>query len=269
VEAGAYGAPVAVDDEVGTDRTGVRVFAFGRAAPGQTEDDFHAAWRAVHEGLLGDPACRPSIRSIELFRRLPDDPAARPPAAASDGPMGNGYDGVAVLTVDDLDAFDAVRRAAAPAAPAAPAVSPGGDGGGLWYGDGDVAWVVTRAPDLIVGPPGGDPSASIVFFCILRRHDGWTLDAFHDHWLHQHADILRTNPALRDPLRGYEQHHGIGGPDARFDGVTQQWFETLAERDAGLASPAHREHEAPDVATFLDPVEMFWILTERAGVLVP
>jgi hypothetical protein len=51
--------------------------------------------------------------------------------------------------------------------------------------------------------------------------------------------------------------------------VTQQWFATLAERDAGLASAAHREREAPDVAAFLDPVEMFWMLTERSGALFP
>ena len=81
--------------------------------------------------------------------------------------------------------------------------------------------------------------------CILRRNAALDLDTFHDHWLHHHGGLFQDIPELREPLLGYDQNHGLRDPDAAFDGVTEQWFESLDTFVKSLSVPAVTEQGEP------------------------
>jgi EthD domain len=128
------------------------------------------------------------------------------------------------------------------------------------FRDASVAAVLTGAPHVIVGPAGGEPSSKASLICILRRASGMDLGTFHDHWLHHHGGLFQAQPELRDPLLGYEQNHGLDIGGAEYDGVTQQWFASFGTWSASLERAAHAEIVAPDVAYFLDPERIHFIV---------
>ena len=66
----------------------------------------------------------------------------------------------------------------------------------------EVASVLTGVPDLIVGPPGGDPESGCSLICILHRAPGMDLATFHPHWREHHGGLFQNIPELRDPLLG-------------------------------------------------------------------
>ena len=104
--------------------------------------------------------------------------------------------------------------------------------------------------------------------CILRRNAALELDAFHKHWTEHHGGMFQTVPELRDPLWGYDQNHGLRDPEAAFDGLTEQWFESLDSFVESLSAPAVRDSVNPDVAYMLDPASIHFVMTGRPTVLV-
>jgi hypothetical protein len=61
-------------------------------------------------------------------------------------------------------------------------------------------------------------------------------------------------------MLGYEQNHGVEGPEAAFDGVTQQWFTSLETFVTSTQVPAFSELVTPDTAYFLDPAHLHFIM---------
>ena len=104
--------------------------------------------------------------------------------------------------------------------------------------------------------------------CILRRNEALDLDTFHEHWTTNHGGIFQTIPELTDPLLGYEQNHGLRDPNAAFDGVTEQWFESLDTFVESLAAPAHADVVSPDVAYMLDPSSINFIMAGKPTVVI-
>ena len=49
--------------------------------------------------------------------------------------------------------------------------------------------------------------------------------------------------------------------------MTEQWFESVEEFYASLREPDYAEIEA-DIAKFLDPDRLVWILTEEPNVVI-
>ena len=125
---------------------------------------------------------------------------------------------------------------------------------------GPTASVLTGPPDLIVGPPGGVPGSDASLICILRRTPEMDLAEFHDHWLRHHGGLFQTIPELTGPLRGYEQNHGLDVEGAQYDGVTQQWFDSLDAFFASVEVPAFADLVAPDTAYFLDASRIHFIM---------
>ncbi len=236
----------------------VKLFGFLKRAPGTTLAAFADYWERQHApAFAAIPAVAKHVRRYELYHRLAaDEERARSDLEVADA----GFDGVAVQWFDGLDALQAVR--ADPARQRLTAED------GPRYRDARAASVVTRAPDVIVGPPGGRPDAGMTLICILRRKPGLDLPEFHDHWLRHHGGLFQDIPELHDPLWGYEQNHGLDLPDASFDGVTQQWFASLTEWTRSLEAPAHREVVDPDVASFLDPEGVHFVVAGRPTVVI-
>ena len=57
-------------------------------------------------------------------------------------------------------------------------------------------------------------------------------------------------------------------PDAAFDGVTEQWFESLDSFVESLAAPSFADVVSPDVAYMLDPASINFIMAGRPTVVI-
>ena len=236
----------------------VKVFAFIKRREGTGREEFHRHWEERHARFIAEaPELARHVRRYELHHRLvADEGRERAGIEVPDA----GFDGVAIQWFDSLSDLEALRddptfrEFAAADAPR--------------YRDPYVASVVTRAPDVIVGPAGGAPDAGMSMICILRRASGSALDEFHEHWLRHHGGLFQTIPELREPLLGYEQNHGLDLPGAEFDGVTQQWFASLDAWTESLAVPAHHEIVEPDVASLLDPNAIHFVIAGPPTVVI-
>jgi uncharacterized protein (TIGR02118 family) len=82
---------------------------------------------------------------------------------------------------------------------------------------------------------------------LVRRKDGLSVEAFVEHWLGPHAEIIRTMPGLR----GYRVDVITDwlGDEERWDGVGELWFDTREDLDAAFAAVA--DELAADRASFL------------------
>jgi hypothetical protein len=210
--------------------------------PFGTWADERSVWLADH------PSLGRRLRRHDLFRRVPvgvvDD--------GSDILMPDtGFAAVSVQWFDSL--ADVEEWRADPAAAELAALD------GQFRGP-EVASVLTGAPDLIVGPPGGDPESGCSLICILHRAPGMDLATFHPHWREHHGGLFQNIPELRDPLLGYEQNHGLDIAGATYDGVTQQWFASVDAWATSLQVRSHPEVVADDIAYFLDPDRLHFII---------
>jgi uncharacterized protein (TIGR02118 family) len=236
----------------------VKVFAFLKRRAGTSSAAFHEYWTQRHAPFFAEtPEVRRHLIHYELYHRLAsDEDRARNDLEAADV----GFDGVAVQWFDNLAEVQAMR--------AEPSFLDFSAADAPRYREPGIASVITRAPDIIVGPPGGSAEAGMSLICILRRTRGMDLTEFHEHWLHHHGSLFQTIPELRDPLLGYEQNHGLDLADATFDGLTQQWFVSLEAWTQSLEAPAHHDVVAPDVASFLDPEGIFFVVAGPPTVVI-
>jgi hypothetical protein len=228
----------------------IKRFAFVRRLPELGIERFHAYWREVHAPALVDsPDLRKLLRRYELLHRLPGDYERARHSAEVLGPQ---WDGVAVQwfeTLADCEAFLAHPERLAIAARDVPR-----------FCVAESASVITREPDAIVARPGARERAGLRLVCILRRHPSLGLPEFHAHWRLHHGGLFRDVPELNEPLLGYDQNHGLDLPGAEYDGVTEQWFESLPAWLRSLDVPAQRARVEPDVARMLDPASIQFIL---------
>jgi uncharacterized protein (TIGR02118 family) len=235
---------------------GIKLFTFGRRRAGLSTEEFHAYWRDEHARLLADePTLRRHVRRFELNHRLPEDYGRDRFRPAEAGP---GYDGVAVLWFDSMDAFQAMLAEPAHAAVAAD---------GAEFREDAQLLVFTHDPDVIVG--GRDRStAGAKMLCILRRHPDYEQPAFHEHWLHHHGGLFQDVAELNEPLLGYDQNHGLDLPGAAFDGVTEQWFASYDTFLGSLQVEAVERLVNPDVASFLDPTSLEFVMAGPPTVVI-
>jgi hypothetical protein len=234
---------------------GIKVFEFIRRADGVEVEDFERAWREHAHRIAGTPDLTRHIERLELNHRLPED-RGRPRHTLEVADAG--FDGVAVSWFATLDACQALH-----AEPEFVRLTAAAE---RFLRPSSVS-VITRDPEVIVDKPGRD-RAGAKLLCILRHRDGLRLDEFHEHWLRVHGSLFQDIPELNDPLLGYDQNHGIDLPGAPFDGVTEQWFASLDAHVRSLDAPAHRSVVEPDVASFLDPPSIHFIMAGRPTVAI-
>ncbi len=235
---------------------GIKVFEFLRRKAGTTREQFHTDWRDVHGPMLAnDPDLRRHVQRYELNHRLPLDAGReRTEAEVRD----DGWDGVAVLWFDSMDELRALS--AEPGMAAIRERAPG-------LHEDERLIVVTEDPEIIISTPSRD-QAGAKMLCILRRNAALDLDTFHHHWLTHHGALFQNIPGLREPLLGYDQNHGLRDPSAAFDGVTEQWFESLDTFVQSLSVPEVADTVNPDVAYMLDPASIHFVMTGQPTVVI-
>jgi hypothetical protein len=235
----------------------IKYFAFVKRRAGMPATEFHDYWEHQHAKHLAEtPEISRHIRRYELHHRIDDGGRERNEVEVDDG----GFDGVSILWFDNLEELHAMAEE--------PKLKEWSDADVAKFRDPFVASVVTHVGNVIVEPAGGAPEAGMSLICILRHNAAYTLPDFHEHWLLHHGALFQDIPELHDPLLGYEQNHGVDLPDAQFDGVTQQWFESLEAWTKSLEAPAHRDVVEPDVASFLDLESIYFVLGGRPTVMI-
>ena len=237
----------------------IKLFSFVRRLPGLTPEQFQAHWADVHAQHIADtPAIARHVRRYELNQRLPEDYARDRHTHEVEGD--DAYDGVAVFWFAGLDAFHAF--AAEPALREFSAE----DVPKFKYAEGPT--VLTAEPDVIVERPHGREDAGLKMTCILRRHPALDRETYHRHWLEHHGGLFQDVAELRDPLYAYDQNHGLDVPGATYDGVSEQWFESLPAWVASLDVPAVPEKVNPDTAYFLDLSAIRFVLSGPPRVVI-
>jgi len=227
----------------------VKLFEFLRAPGGSADPHARDRWVEERTEWLGRrPELGRHLVRHDLYERVPVGVVDE----GSEVVMPDtGFEAVSVQFFDTLAGYEAFG--AAPEAGELAALD-------ARFRDGPVASVLTGPPEVITGPPGGDPESGCSLLCILHRAPGLDLATFHDHWLHHHGGLFQDIPELRDPLLGYEQNHGLDRPGAEYDGVTQQWFASVDAWTASVEVAAHADVVGPDIAYFLDPARLHFLV---------
>jgi uncharacterized protein (TIGR02118 family) len=107
--------------------------------------------------------------------------------------------------------------------------------------------------------------------CLIRRKEGMSPEEFHAYWRDQHGPLVLSTRSGSHVLR-YEQHHrplSDYGPndDGQYDGVTEQWFESMAEYQAHIAEKDFADVWA-DLPKFLDVDRLAFVVTEEPVVIL-
>lgn len=107
--------------------------------------------------------------------------------------------------------------------------------------------------------------------CLVRRKPGMTPAEFHTYWRDRHGPLVLHSGHGRHVLR-YEQHHRPleqypEVDDGGYDGVTEQWFASMADYEASLAE-ADFATVWEDLARFLDVDRLAFVVTEEPVVLL-
>ncbi|HEX6421213.1 MAG TPA: EthD domain-containing protein [Acidimicrobiales bacterium] len=109
---------------------------------------------------------------------------------------------------------------------------------------------------------------------LLRRNPDLTADEFHAHWRDVHAAKILSVPRIREWVVRYEQHTRLTavpghwtGSDG-FDGVTLQWYRTLADFEAMIGDPDYQRIVGPDERYLLDLANSVYLLTEEPRTVI-
>jgi uncharacterized protein (TIGR02118 family) len=107
--------------------------------------------------------------------------------------------------------------------------------------------------------------------CLVRRKAGMSPADFHTYWRETHGPLVASTKSGSHVIR-YVQHHRSlddysGDDDPGYDGVTEQWFDSMDEYRAHIAEPDFARVWA-DVESFLDTDRLEFVVTEEQVVIV-
>jgi hypothetical protein len=233
----------------------LKCFTFVRRAEGVSLNEFGDLWRDWHARWLGGTnELRRHVARCELnLRLLADAQRQRGRGEVAD----SGFDGVEVLWFDSLPELEALHTAPRWSDALAAAT----------FTDGASVSTVTHEPDVIIDTERR-PEAEVKLLSIFRRSSNLDLSTFHEHWRSHHGGLFRDVAELNQFVIGYDQNHSIAAPGLEFDGVTEQWFASLDSFAQFVASPARHNMVEPDVAYFLDPANIHFLLAEPETAVI-
>jgi uncharacterized protein (TIGR02118 family) len=107
--------------------------------------------------------------------------------------------------------------------------------------------------------------------CLVRRKSGMSPEQFHTYWRETHGPLVASTKSGSHVIR-YVQHHRAlsdysGDDDPGYDGVTEQWFDSMDEYRAHIAEPDFARVWT-DVESFLDTDRLEFVVTEEPVVIV-
>jgi uncharacterized protein (TIGR02118 family) len=94
---------------------------------------------------------------------------------------------------------------------------------------------------------------------LLTRREGDTREDFRRWWLEEHAPLARQLPGLRKLV------FNLVEDDAPHDGVSELWFDSVADFEAAYASEIGRRVAADSIAHLADRVRLVVVEHPQLG----
>ena len=110
----------------------------------------------------------------------------------------------------------------------------------------------------------------IKLVCLLKRKAGMSPEEFQTYWRDHHGPLVASTRS-GSHVRRYEQHPraAAGAAGDGWDGVTEQWFDSVEDFYASLAEDDYKLIEE-DIPRFLDVDAIQFVLTEEPPrVVIP
>jgi uncharacterized protein (TIGR02118 family) len=127
----------------------------------------------------------------------------------------------------------------------------------------------TTANLVFAGPPETRESAGVKLITLLKRKPGMALDDFRAYSVETHGPLVRQLPGLRRYLVGHVRDSFYAVGEARFDAVTQMWFDDARAVAAALASSVMAETVRPDLIRFTEPKYTFSMVVQEHWIIGP
>jgi len=127
----------------------------------------------------------------------------------------------------------------------------------------------TTANVVLAGPPETRESVGVKLITLLKRKPGMALDDFRAYSLETHAPLVVQLPGLRRYLVGHVRDSFYAVGEARFDAVTQMWFDDTQALGNALASPVMAKAVRPDESRFAEPKYTFSMVVQEHWIIGP
>lgn len=242
----------------------IKLICFLKRNPTLTRAQFHDHWAKVHGPIFSDtPALRKYVARYEQNPRSEGDYLRDPETLPY---QEQGFDGVTVMWYQSIEAFQAMVEDPVYQDKVVP------DEQHL-LGDQPTTWIIAGDEYSIVDKPNGRTDATAKLLCLLRRNSALDLETYRKHWLEHHGGLFQDQPNLNKDILAYDQNRRLDidyeiGPDRDFDGVTEQWFESLERFHQSLGEPEQKTLVEPDVAYMLDPAGTHLVMSDMPRVVI-
>jgi uncharacterized protein (TIGR02118 family) len=93
----------------------------------------------------------------------------------------------------------------------------------------------------------------IKFAYMINRLDGMRFEDFVDYHRNRHAPLFKSIPEAQRYVRRYAISHPVAAPNQpvpAYDGLTEIWFDSLADYEAFFTSNNYLEKVRPDETWF-------------------
>ena len=112
----------------------------------------------------------------------------------------------------------------------------------------------------------------VKFTILLKRNPAMSHADFVKHHQTAHAPLFMSIPAVKAHVRRYVQQHALpvelpGLPPAKYDGITELWFDEVAGIAAVFGDAKYMERVRPDEKRFLDLHECDFIVSEETVMI--
>ena len=110
----------------------------------------------------------------------------------------------------------------------------------------------------------------VKLICFLKRKPGMTPEEFHAYWRDHHGPLVASTKS-GSHVRRYEQNpralKDYKREDTGWDGVTEQWFDSIDDFYASLAEDDYKLIDE-DTRKFLDVSALEFLLTDEPRVVM-
>ena len=242
----------------------IKLICFLKRNPKLTRAEFHDHWANVHGPLFANtPELKRHVARYEQNPRSEGDYMRDPETLPYEE---QGLDGVTVMWYESIEQFQAMVEDPVYQEKVVPDEA-------YLLGETPTSWIIAGDENVIIDKPGGREKATAKLICLLRRNTALDLPTYRKHWLEHHGGLFQEVHNLNKDINAYDQNCRLDidyeiGPDRNFDGVTEQWFDSLERFHQSLGEPEQKTMVEPDVAYLLDPAGTHLVMSDMPRVVI-
>tara|TARA_B110000444_G_C18621426_1_gene492351 strand:+ start:76 stop:813 length:738 start_codon:yes stop_codon:yes gene_type:complete len=242
----------------------IKLICFLKRSPELTRAEFHHHWANIHGPLFAKtPELKRYITRYEQNPRSEGDYMRDPETIPFEQ---QGFDGVTVMWYESIERFQAMIEDPIYREKVMPDEA-------YLLGEPPKSWVIAGEENVIVEKLNGRKNSTTKLICLLRRNPALDIHTYRKHWLKHHGGLFQDIENLNKDINAYDQNCRLDidyeiGPDRNFDGVTEQWFDSLARFHKSLSEPEQKTMVEPDVAYFLDSAGTHLVMSDIPRVII-